>query len=150
MHRTHGIRRCSISGLSASLNEVLQVPRPSPGLVLGCCIDNRMGGEKEVNRRLEETVQRGQGGKSKVNGKVKNNGCGGLRAVLQNKHPHKGLPHPALDRPHRRHPENKEQQENKTHPSFLRRFPGLLVLGKGGGIGKESPKSCSFCFYSLL
>lgn len=88
MHRTHGIRRCSISGLSASLNEVLQVPRPSPGLVLGWCIDNRMGGEKEVKRRVEETVLRGQGGKSKVNGKVKNNGCRGPRAVLQNKHPH--------------------------------------------------------------
>lgn len=100
---------------------------------------------------------RGQGGKSKIHGKVKKNGCRGPRAVLQNKHPqnktkknkhpHQALPHTALDRPHRRHQENKEQQENKTHPSFLGR---LLVLGRGGGIGKEPSKSCSFCLYNLL
>ena len=64
--RPHRVSRCSISGISVSLNDVLQVPHHSPGFTLGWCIDSRMGGAKEVKRRAEETGLRRQSGKSKV------------------------------------------------------------------------------------
>lgn len=51
------------------------MPHPSPGLVPAWRIDKGMGGEKEVKRRVEERVLRGQCGKSKVNGQVKDNVC---------------------------------------------------------------------------
>lgn len=59
-----------MSGLSVSLSA-----SPQSWLGAGLAIDKGMGGEKEVKRRVEERVLRGQCGKSKVNGQVKDNVC---------------------------------------------------------------------------